>query len=94
MRSTHQDDSPPGRVAGLYLKPEKRSRVQFQPVLLAKSGSDDVIAARHAIDRELNCLFNKHGIDNVDFYVERSLGLDVQQAVAWCNQDLTDLVIV
>lgn len=82
----------PGSVPGLYLRPERRSRAQFEPVRLA--AKDDFDQARRVIDRELGRLFTAHGEANVDWYVGCSLGLDVRRSVAWCNSDLTDRVVL
>ena len=82
----------PGQVPGLYVRAERRSRVQFDPVRIAPV--DDYGQARKAIDRALDRLFSKHDEANVDWYVTCSLGLDVRGAIAWCNNDLTDRVVL
>ena len=45
------------------------------------------------IDSVLERLFTKHGETKLNRYIERSLGLDVEGRIAWCNLDLTDQVV-
>ena len=83
------DASSTGEAPGLYLRPERRSGAQFAPVWLGTSSA----TARQMIDSVLERLFTKHGETKLNWYIERSLGLDVEGRIAWCNLDLTDQVV-
>jgi hypothetical protein len=79
-----------GAVPGIYLKPERRSGVQFEGTYLSQSCP---IEAATALERALDGLYKRHGEKNVAWYIERSLGLDVKRNVAWCNLDITDQIV-
>lgn len=79
-----------GTVPGIYLKPERRSTVQFPSVMLSQRC---VHQAAKVLETALDRLYAAHGSNNVDWYIERSLGLDVHGRVAWCNLDITDAIV-
>lgn len=79
-----------GEVPGIYLRPERRSAIQFEIVFLSQRC---VKQAATALETALDGLYAKHGVKNIDWYIERSQGLDVNRNVAWGNLDITDLVV-
>lgn len=79
-----------GEVPGIYLRPERRSAIQFEIVFLSKSCH---LQAATALNKALDGLYAKHGIKNIDWYIERSHGLDVKRNVAWGNLDITDQIV-
>jgi hypothetical protein len=85
-----QEKRSAGELPGIYLKPERRSKVQFDPIFLS---SNCYSKANFALNRELNRLFSKHGESNIDWYAERSLGLDVAGKIAWNNMDITEAIV-
>ena len=78
-----------GTVAGIYLRPERRSVIQFPVIFLGKT----LDAARGTICDRLDNLFAQHGESNISWYVERSLGPTVTGAIGWCNMDISDCLI-
>lgn len=79
-----------GTLPGIYLRPERRSPIQFGSVYL---GERCLRQAGKALEVALDRLYAAHGTSNIEWYVERSLGLDVQRRVAWCNIDITDVIV-
>lgn len=79
-----------GQVRGLYLKSERSSEVQFEPMFLGDDGTEN---AYIRLGKSLDLLYANHDIKQVQWYIERSHGLDVNGKIAWGNIDLTDLVV-
>lgn len=90
MTAGHQNGES-GATAGIYLRPERRSVVQFEITFL--DGNCPKKAAT-ALEKALGRLYARHGEKNVEWYIERSLGLDVARNVAWCNVDITDQIVL
>ncbi|BDT74121.1 hypothetical protein os4_36740 (plasmid) [Comamonadaceae bacterium OS-4] len=79
-----------GTVPGIYLKPERRSGIQFGFTFLSQSC---LYEAAVVLEKSLDALYARHGEKKVEWYIERSLGLDVHRNIAWSNVDITDLVV-
>lgn len=80
-----------GQVAGLYLKPARRSQIQFEPIFLGNGMQDESVLV--CLNRALDKLYADNQKTQVDWYIERSLGLDVDGRIAWCNLDITDCIV-
>lgn len=83
-------ESSTGQVRGLYLKSESSSVVQFEPMFLGDDGTE---YAYIRLGKSLDRLFASHDVKQVQWYIERSHGLDVNGKIAWGNIDLTDQVV-
>ncbi len=90
LRKSLLDGAKAGTVAGIYLRPERRSTAQFPSILISQRCFHQ---AAKALNSALDHLYAAHGIRNVEWYVDRSLGLDVQGRIAWCNLDITDAIV-
>lgn len=91
MRAKTQIDAvEAGAVHGIYLRPERRSPIQFGSIFLSERC---IHQAGKALNVALNRLYAAHGTGNIEWYIERSLGLDVQRRVAWCNLDITNVIV-
>ncbi|ABD72140.1 hypothetical protein Rfer_4454 (plasmid) [Rhodoferax ferrireducens T118] len=83
-------ESSTGQVRGLYLKSERGSEVQFEPMFLSDVGPEHACIR---LDKTLDRLYASHDIKQVQWYIERSHGLDVNGKIAWGNIDITDQVV-